>query len=479
MKNKLYILLLAGVLAVAAGGCKAPALAPDEQIILPQAYLHGGADSTHIGGLPWKQFFPDPILQGYIQTALENNHSFRQSMERVAMARTQVRMKKGALFPELTIGAQAGVQKFGEYTMDGVGNSTTNTPDLAKEKHIPDPYRDFNLGIGFQWEADIWGKLNQKRRGAAARWMASKEAARLAQTTLISEVAAQYFELVGLDKQLATLKRAITDTQASYELTYQLKQEGEITQLAVDQFKSRLLRLEGMLVETEQRIGEKERSLATLMGVFPFAVDRITFEEMNCLNFPIEAGVPSQLLQLRPDVRAAELELIASKADLSAARRAFFPSLQIGGSAGFNAFDISRWFTSPASLVYSLGAGLTAPLFKQYEIRGLWENARAGQRIALEGYHETVLKAYEEVTNLIVSSERIHKRKELKREESEVHHRSIDHANELFKLSFVGYLEVLSADERYLDCELEYAALSAQCCITKALLYRALGGGSL
>ena len=465
-------------LSVLLYGCKAPALAPIEKITLPESYAEVYTDTSNVGKLSWKYFFPDTILQEYIEIALKNNYSFRQTLERITMTRTQLKLKKGALLPNMSLGIQGSVEKFGEYTMDGVGNSTTNTPDLSKDKHIPGPYRDFSLGISFQWEADIWGKLSQKKQAAVARWMSSVEAARLAQTMLISEIATQYFELIGLDKQSEILKEAIVKTKASYELTYELKQEGEVSQLAVDQFQSYLLKLEGFLLENEQLIGEKERALATLMGNFPFKIDRIDFHEMEKVEFPIHVGVPSQLLQFRPDVRAAEMELLAAKADVSAARKAFFPSLVIGGNGGFNAFDISQWFTSPASLVYSLGAGKSAPIFKQYEIRSLFQDARSNQKSALNHYHETVLKAYEEVANLIVADEQLEKRKELKRKESLIHHRSISNANDMFRLNFVGYLEVLSADERYLDCELEYASLSVLNCVTKVMLYRALGGGS-
>ena len=138
--------------------------------------------------------------------------------------------------------------------MDGVGNSTTNTPDLEKDKHIPDPYRNFNLGLNFQWEADIWGKLTDKKRSAVSRWMQSVEAMRLARTLLISEVGTHYFELIGLDKQRYVLREAILTARDAYNLTNELMKEGEVTRLSVDQFRSRRLKLEEMLLK--YRLGE-------------------------------------------------------------------------------------------------------------------------------------------------------------------------------------------------------------------------------
>ena len=479
MKHNLILYSLSVLTGIMLWSCKAPQLTADEKIILPDTYTDGHlpTDTATLAMLSWESFFPDTILHGYIREALSNNHSFRQTVERVRQAQSQMKQGRQAMFPQLSAGLSAGIQRFGEYTMDGVGNATTNTPDLEANKHIPDPYKDLNLGILFQWEADIWGKLNHKRQAAAARWMASAEAAQYARTLLIAEVASQYFELIGLDKQQDILKGAIGNTEASYHLTYELKQEGEVTQLAVDQFQSRLLNLKGLLLETEQLTEEKERALATLMGRLPFEVKRIGFEEMRRLTFPVQTGIPAQLLAYRPDIRSAEWDLLAAKADLKAARKAFFPSLTIGAEGGFNAFNVSQWFTAPASLVYNLAAGLSAPIFNRHELKHLWNIAKGDQQIALSRYHETALRAYEEVSNLVTAHERLTLRSELKEEESQTHNRSIENAKELFQLNFVGYLEVLSADERYLDCELERIRLNTSKCINQVHLYRALGGG--
>lgn len=149
----------------------------------------------------------------------------------------------------------------------------------------------------------------------------------------------------------------------------------------------------------------------------------------------------------------------------------------IGGGGGFNAFSLEKWFSSPASLVYNLAAGITAPVFRRNELRSLWQEAKSRQRIALLGYHDTALRAYQEVVNLMTASEQMNQRKALKKEESRIHHRSIYNANELFKTGFAGYLDVLSADERYLDCELERIELNIAYCQLHAMLYRSLGGG--
>lgn len=473
---KLKYIIPVILLCAMSSSCKSPVITSQEKIVLPEQTI-GGYDTAYAVPLSWDSFFTDTVLQGYIRTALQNNYSFRQSLERIEMSRAGLQRAKGMMLPDIGLNIGASVNRFGEYTMDGVGNSETNTPSLSKDKHIPDPYRNFGLSLNFQWEADVWGKLSQKKRAAAARWMASVEATRFAQSALVTELATYYFDLIGLDKRKEVLQQALNEARRLYELTVELKAEGAETQLAVDQFRARVLSIESALVENAQEIGEKERAVATLMGAFPFEVKRISFEELKKLSFPLSDGIPANLLALRPDVREAELELLATKSDVKAARAAFYPSLVLGAGGGFNSFDIGRWFQAPASLIYDLAAGITAPVFRRNEIRSLWDEARSSQRVALSRYHETALTAYMEVLDLYSAGQSQQKRVRLKDVEMESHRRSVMNANELFKLNFVGFLEVLSAEERFLSSELERINIVTNLYRTKVLLYRALGGG--
>lgn len=435
-----YIMIGCALALIALAGCKTPELSMDERISLPESGEMGMNDTTFVKPLSWDVFFQDTLLRGYVDVALRNNHSFRQSMERIAMSRAALQRAKGLLLPDVNLNIGASVNRFGEYTMDGVGNSETNVPSLPKDKHIPDPYRDFGLSLSFQWEADIWGKLTRKKQAAAARWMASVEATRFAQSMLISDLAIQYYELIGLDRRKEVLRNALASARRSHELTRQLKKEGAETQLAVDQFYARVLSIESKLLENDQLIGEKERAIACLLGVFPFEIRRMGFDELRKLPVPLSEGIPANLLTLRPDVRSAEMGLIASKADV-------------------------------------IAAGITAPIFRRDEIRSMWNEAKASQRIALSQYHETALNAYTEVLDLYCASQTQTERIRLKEKESLAHQRSVVNAGEMFQLSYTGFLEVLSAEERYLDSELEHIDIVTDLCRKKILLYRALGGG--
>ena len=475
MKTMNRITILAAVMT--AVSCAPAVQLTESRIELPENYPSPVADTTTIADIGWEEFFPDTLLQKHIRTALEGNFSFRNCMDRITLAENELKTARLGYWPSVSAGLSAGLERFGEYTMDGVGNATTNTPDLDRSKHIPDPYPDFGLGVSFSWEVDLWGKVTQKKRAALSRWMASREAASLARSVLVSEIARTYFDLVNLDMKHQITSAAIDFIAKSCELTEDLKDAGEMTQLAVDQFQSRLLELKGDLLETENEIASVERALCVLMGKFPEHVERSDFYRLRSMRYLSDTGVPDLLLTRRPDIREAEMMLAAADCDIKAARRAFYPGLRIGGSGGFNSFDIGKFFLAPASLAYEVAAGLTAPIFNAGSIRNEYSNAIVRRNIAVNGYKETVVKAYAEVAGLVESYENILERIEIKKEEMRTGKKATASANELFRMQFIGYLEVLSADRDYFECCESYVRLETERMKLQADLYRALGGG--
>ena len=469
MKKMMMNRLLIVTILAAAVSCGPGVTLTKEDRKLPDQYIGlDRNDTTTIAKLHWKEYFRDTLLQGYISTALENNYSFRIAMERVNIASNEIRVARGAYFPSASFGAGAGVERFGRYTLDGI--------DMTG---LPDPYSDFSLGITFQWEVDIWGKITKKKQAAMHRWMASSEAVRLSQSYIIREVANNYFRLIGLDYFRNVIEEYIKDTEKSCELTAELKNSGEETQLAVDQFNARLYYLKGMLLNNEAEIMATERAMSLLMGVLPQSIDRISFEELQEIQFRREIGVPVELLQYRPDILIAESELMAAECDAEAAKKAFFPTLSLAGGGGFNAFDAAFLFTSPASLVFSLAAGLTAPIFQSGRIKANWENAKSEQIIALNNYFQTVLSAYQEVVRVVSELQFTQEQQILKENEMQSYKDASENAMELFHLQYASYLEVLSAEEKYFDCRLDYMELQMKYCRLIVDLYRSLGGGAI
>ena len=474
--NSLRNYIAIAVVILLSSGCKSPSLLSEEKVALPETFVGGTSDTLSMANLSWKEFFPDTYLKAYIDTALVRNHSFLQTLERVSLAREQLRVGRGALLPEVSLGLSAGVQRFGEYTMDGVGNSTTNTPDLAKDKHIPDPYKNLNLGVSFQWEADVWGKLTDKKRAAAFRWMNSLEAARLAQVMLVSEVASQYYHLVGLDKKCVILKEEIQKAQESYELTNELMKEGEVSRLSVDQFQSRGLKLEEMLLDTRQQITEAERALALLLGKLPFEIKRSTFEEISESQFPVASGIPAQLLCNRPDVKAAEMALASCYYNTNSARASFYPQITLSGSAGWTNSAGSA-IINPGKLLASAIGSLTQPLFYRGQNIARLKAAKAQEEQAKLSFQQALLNAGSEVSNALSLYQKTSEKVESRQMQVESAKKASEDTKELFNLGTSTYLEVLSAQQAYLSAQISQVSDCFDRMQAVVSLYQALGGG--
>ena len=469
MKTKLIILIIIITKITVQTGCT-PQKFLAEQVNLPDKY-NIQQDTNTIASIHWLDFFPDENLHKYINIALDNNYSYMVASERVFQARSLLRQSKLAYLPQLDAGISAGLQRFGEYHMDGIGNRESET-------FIPDPYRDFSLGLRFQWELNVAGKMKNQKKAAIARYMATGEALNFARSNLICEVATIYFELIGLDMRQAVFNRYIELLKSSLNLTNKLVEEGFETTLASEQFETKILALEVEILREKNEISVKERALAVLLGILPVEINRTDFEKANAVNYPEQTGIPAQLIMYRPDIREAEFQLYAAKLDVAASRAAFFPSIVIGGSGGYNSFELSKMLTTPSSLVFDFAAGLTAPIFRQGEIRAFWENAKSEQRIALKNYHQQVITAYVEVLDVLSEIETTENMKQLKIREVALYQNSQKSATELFKLDFASYLEVLSVMEKSLEAELEFVRLSTAHALTHILLYRSLGGGS-
>ncbi|MCH7402149.1 TolC family protein [Belliella kenyensis] len=437
------------------------------------------SDSLNNAGLVhWKQYFEDENLKNLIQTALENNQDNLKTLESIRAARASFRMAKAGGLPEINAIAGASTRRFGEYTMDGVGNADSNlSPTVPADKMIPDPYRDFLLGAEFNWELDVWGKYRNRKKAAYARLMASEEMSNHVKTWLIAEVANVYYMLVGLDEELSILEKNIQIQNVAFNFAKEMKEAGKENQLAIDQFEALLINSKGKLVQRKREQRSYELMLSGLLGVYDFDHQRDRLDQVSIGEKLIQVGLPSQLINNRPDIRRAELELYASKADVAGARAAFFPSFNLFGMAGFNAFDFGKLFFNPASTVFQLGSGLSAPIFNRNSIRMGYEIANANQRIAMLDYEQVVFKSYLEVLDLVNAIELFDTQSRLKETEVEVQQRSVENSNIMFSVGYANYLDVTNAQQRALEAEIDRVELQVSQIQAKIKLYRALGGG--
>ncbi|AWW32283.1 TolC family protein [Echinicola strongylocentroti] len=474
--NKRYIIGSA-LLALLAWGCKTGEVVQNPPLELPVAYGVKRDSSANLASENWRMFFEDQKLKRLISNALEHNQDVRKTLERIEIANAQMLAGKRGWLPSVNGVAGASQKKFGDYTMDGVGNYDTNfSENLTEDQHIPDPYKNFMVGAEFSWELDIWGKFKQRKKATVARWLKSQQAANLVKTQLIANVAKIYYRIVGLDEEIIILRKNISHQETAFQLSKDLKEAGKETQLAVDQFEAQLLNSNSLLIQKERELRSSELALMALLGSYEGGLNRTTLSQVEFMPEVLEIGVPADLLQRRPDVRQSEYELEASKADVHVARAAFFPSLRLFGSAGFNAFEMSKLLLSPASTFYEAGAGLVAPIFNRSQIKVAFEQAKASQRIAFLDYEQTVLKAYLEVLDMVNVYSTLDEQLALKTDEVLVLRRSISNANTMFSVGYANYLDVINSQNRALQAELDYVALKTEKLQSIVKLYRALGG---
>jgi outer membrane protein, multidrug efflux system len=390
------------------------------------------------------------------------------------MARANVRATEGLLRPTVLGGGAASLRKFGLYTMDGAGNATT---DITESKLVPVNLPDLFVGLTASWEVDIWKKLRTQREAALARYLASVEAKNWITTNLVADVSVAYYDLLSLDNELDIVRQTIRLQEEAFKIVNLQKQAAAANELAVEQFEAQLLNSQNLEVAILQAITENENFINLLLGRFPQPIVRDKARLSRPVTSQVQAGIPPDLLKNRPDIRAAELELVATKADLMAARAAFYPSLNLTGTLGFQAFSPKFLFSTPQSLVYSLAGNLTAPLINRSAIEARFNGAQAVQIEALYNYQKTILNGYVEVNNQMANLQNLSRMYDLKTREAAVLSRSVETSNKLYRTGRATYLEVLFAQQNALQARLALVNTQKQQHQATIHLYRALGGG--
>lgn len=468
------------------GGCQimAPQRAPDA--VAPPLVFRGGAaadstarvDSISVADIQWADFFADSVLVELVDTALQENLDLRTTVQRIEVARADLRRARGALLPAVDAVASAGIDRYGDYTQNGVGNYDTNFSDnISGNQRIPYPVTpDYFLGLRSSWEIDLWGKLRSRRRAAYTRFLASEQGVRAVVTELVAQVATRYYELLALDNERGVLLRNIKLQQQALEIIKIQKLGGRATELAVQQFQAQLLRTQGLEAEVQQRIVETENQLNFLLGRYPGPIRRgIPLRNQNVPE-AVSAGLPVQMLQRRPDIRAAELALQATRADVDAARAAFFPSFTLTPYAGFNSFRAAQLLT-PSSVAFGLLGSLTAPLLNRNVLRANYGRATAESIIAYYNYQRTIQRSFQEVTTSLRGIANYNRVFLLKQQEVEALSNAVSISNDLFLANYATYLEVITAQRNVLEAELALTNTRRTQFLLLIDLYRALGGG--
>ncbi|AWA29114.1 RND transporter [Flavobacterium magnum] len=472
-KSRTYYLITIA-LCLAVTGCKAPAIPMEEsQTALPPSY-NTSSDTVNTAGKPWKQFFTDKNLVALIDIALQNNQELKITQQEIEMAKNDVRARKGAILPTVGIKAAAGVEKVGRYTSQGAGDAST---EITPGREMPDPLTDLALGAYANWEVDVWKKLRNAKKAAVSRYLATVEGKNFAATHLIAEVAESYYELLSLDSRLDIVRRNIALQNDALDIVRVQKEAARATELGVQKFRAEVAASKSMEYDILQEIKETENRINFLLGRFPQEITRDKPEFTTLQITGINSGIPAQLLQNRPDIRQAELELAAAKLDVKVARAEFYPSLDISASVGLQAFRPSYFLKFPESVLYSLAGDIAAPLINRNAIKAEFSSANARQLQALYNYQRVVLNAYLEVSNQLSKIENLQKSFSLRSEQVAALDASIDIANDLFKSARADYFEVLMTQRDALESKLELIETRKEQLNAAVHMYRDLGGG--
>ncbi len=479
-KNKLIKIpyYLPFLLLFVVGGCQMnyqPLQQPSSRPT-PVAFV-GSDDSTSIGTENWHTFFDDPYLVHLIDTTLAGNLDLRIATQRIEVARASYNYSQGFLMPQVDLAASAGVDRYGRYTMSGVGNYDTNLSDNVSGNQLaPNPTPDFFLGARSTWEIDLWGKLHNRRKAAYIRFLASQEGRNLVITSLVAEVARHYYALLALDGEQEIIQKNMDLQQNAVELVKVQKLAGRVTELAVQQFTAQLLNTRSRQRRIQQQIIETENQLNRLMGRFPQPIERGKSLQEWELPGEVLAGLPTQMLTRRPDIRQAELELQAANIDIDVARASFLPSLNLSAYVGVNSFRPEA-LLDPASIAAGLLGGLTAPVFNRRFLKANYGQSVAQSRESFYRYRQTVLTGFSEVVTNLRGVENYREVADLQGQEVDVLRKAVATSNDLFAGGYASYLEVITAQRSVLEAELALITTKQAQFLALTELYRSLGGG--
>jgi outer membrane protein, multidrug efflux system len=473
MKQILYQCLAVAGIAFGFSACTPAVVQKSANRTVPASY-DDSQDTTNVAKVRWKEFFTDPYLNSLIDTALGNNQELNITLQEIQIAKNEIRARKGEYLPFVNLQGGAGVEKVGRYTHQGASDATT---EFEPGKEMPDPLQDYFVGAFASWELDVWHKLRNAKKSAVFRYLSSNEGKNFMITNLIAEIANAYYELMALDNQLEILKRNIDIQTDALEIVKLQKSAARVTELAVRKFEAEVLKNQSRQFEIQQRITETENRINFLLGRYPQPIKRNSQNFIELVPESIYAGIPSQLLGNRPDIRQAELELEASRLDVAVAKANFYPSLRITAGIGSRAFDPKYLATLPESMLYSLAGDVVGPLINRNAIKAEYYSANARQVQAVYDYERTLLKAYIEVANQLSNIGNLRNSYDLEARQVQALTESINISTVLFKSARADYMEVLLTQRDALESRFELIETKKQQLNAMVNIYQALGGG--
>jgi len=461
---------LLGLLACA-GGC---AVGPDYErpaVDVPPAFraapppfvpAEGVASFADLG---WWEVYGDPQLRAYVSDALTNNWDLQIATARVLQAEATARVVRSRFFPSLAAG--------GDLAMSRVSQVGPVPPPDGTD---PQAVYGTVYGSMATYEVDLWGRIRRANQAARARLLATEAARDTVRQTLVSEVALAYLTLLQLDYELEVSRRTYAVRTNSLALTAAREQGGVASLQDVHQARTLVAGAEAAIVDALRRQEQQENALSVLLGRNPGSLERGLPLRSQPLRGEVPPGLPSALLERRPDLRAAEERLIAANADVGEAKAAFFPQLTLTGAFGYQSVSLSDLFTSPAR-VWQFGPTLTVPVFTGGRLTGQYRFAQARFDEAVAGYRQAVQGAFRDVSDALVQYQRTREFTQRQEENTRARRDAAELANIRYDGGVTSYLEVLYSEQELFTAELDLAQAIGSELRSVVQLYRSLGGG--
>lgn len=459
MRNFVFVL----VMIVFGAGCT---LGPDyvrPGLDVPSAWRVEEGEAKALADTAWWGQFGDPVLNGLIETALKENKDLLIAAKRVEEFEARYGIVRADLFPQVGAGAS--------YTREQVTREGENKPATGYETLT----QTHSTTLNAAWEIDLWGRIRRSTEAAQAQLLATEEARRGVILSLVGNVASAYVNLRGLDRQLEITRKTAQSREGSYKIFQERYNGGVISQLELSQNKSQYDEALANIPPLEKAIALQENGLSVLLGRNPGPIPRGL--DIDSLTLPaVLAGLPSDLLERRPDVRQAEQTLVATNAQIGVAKAAYFPAISLTGLFGFASDDLSDLFLN-TSQVWNYSTPVTMPIFTAGKIAGNVKAAEAVQQQALIGYMQTVQNAFREVNDALADQQMTSR--QLAAQDQQV--ASLRQYDEIARLrydeGYTDYLTVLDAERSLFNAEVAFTQTKVTIHQARIGLYKAMGGG--
>lgn len=447
----------------------------EENTSLPESYQNAvSTDTLNSANIDWKSFFNDAHLDSLINIALANNQELNIALQQVAIAKNEIKARKGEYLPFVGLQAAGEVEKVGRYTSQGANDANT---DIKPGEEFPEPLPNYNIGLSASWEIDVWKKLRNSKKAAVMEYLSTVEGKNFMVTNLISEIADSYYELQALDNKLIIIEQNLELQNSGLKTIKLQKQAARATELGVQRLEAEVFKNKSELFSVKQEIVETENKINFLIGRTPQKIARDSNGFIEQKIDTIFTGIPSQLLLNRPDIRQAEYELAAAKLNTKVARANFHPAFTIRAGIGFEAFNTKYLTSTPESLMYSVVGDMVAPLINRNAIKAEYNTANDRQLQVVFEYEKTILQAYVDVANELSNISNLKNSYNLKAQQVDALTRSIDITNKLFKSARADYMEVLLTQRDALESKMELVETKKDQLLARVSMYRHLGGG--